>query len=167
MQDPHHSHTLNVSYESLWALVASRFPLGEHSDHGPAHWRRVLRNGLLLAEHTGADKTAVMLFALFHDCQRTNEFDDPGHGSRGAALATAFRGVHFDVPAPTFALLVEACEGHTDGLRHADPTIGTCWDADRLDLPRVGIWPEPLYLSTSFARQVVEKGEIARHFPLA
>jgi uncharacterized protein len=28
------------------------------------------------------------------------------------------------------------------------PTIGTCWDADRLDLGRVGARPDPKYMST-------------------
>ena len=34
-----------------------------------------------------------------------------------------------------------ACEHHTDMLRSEDKTINTCFDADRLDLGRVGIVP--------------------------
>jgi hypothetical protein len=52
-----------------------------------------------------------------------------------------------------FGLLSEACVGHTDGLTTFDPTIGCCWDADRLDLPRVGITPTAEYLSTEAARR--------------
>ena len=37
--------------------------------------------------------------------------------------------------------------------------IAGWWDADRLDLPRVGIAPEPAYLSTTTAR---DGGTIAR-----
>lgn len=33
-----------------------------------------------------------------------------------------------------------------------DPTIATCWDADRLDLLRVGIRPDPARLVTEAAR---------------
>ena len=33
-----------------------------------------------------------------------------------------------------------------------DPIIGTCWDADRLDLGRVGVKPNPKLLSTERAR---------------
>jgi len=36
---------------------------------------------------------------------------------------------------------------HSDGAVDADPTIQTCWDADRLDLGRVGIKPAAKYLS--------------------
>ena len=35
-----------------------------------------------------------------------------------------------------------------EGCVHADPTIGTCWDADRLDLWRVGITPHARFLRT-------------------
>jgi hypothetical protein len=41
-----------------------------------------------------------------------------------------------------------ACVRHTDGETTTDPTIGCCWDADCLDLDRVGIKPEAEYLST-------------------
>ncbi|MGB5446898.1 MAG: hypothetical protein WBM99_15485, partial [Psychromonas sp.] len=33
-----------------------------------------------------------------------------------------------------------------------DPTIGTCWDADRLDLGRYGIYPKAQFLSTEAAK---------------
>ena len=34
----------------------------------------------------------------------------------------------------------------------ADITVQTCWDADRLDLGRVGIRPHPKYLCTAVAK---------------
>ena len=43
----------------------------------------------------------------------------------------------------------EQCPRH----RHsADPTIGACWDADRLNLWRVGVAPARGMLSTAAAR---------------
>lgn len=35
----------------------------------------------------------------------------------------------------------------------ADITVQTCWDADRLDLGRVGIRPDPDRLCTSAAKE--------------
>ena len=35
----------------------------------------------------------------------------------------------------------------------SDPTVGACWDADRLDLPRVWITPDPALLSTARAHE--------------
>ena len=50
-------------------------------------------------------------------------------------------------------MLVHACEFHSDGLTEADATIQACWDADRLDLGRVGIRPDPRRLCTAAARE--------------
>ena len=41
---------------------------------------------------------------------------------------------------------------HSDGIQEGDATVRTCWDADRLDLPRVGIHPDPERLYTAPAR---------------
>ena len=48
--------------------------------------------------------------------------------------------------------LETACREHSDGRLHGDLTVRTCWDADRLDLGRVGIRPDPDRLSTPHAR---------------
>jgi uncharacterized protein len=45
-------------------------------------------------------------------------------------------------------LLKQAVRYHTSGLTSPDPTIGTCWDADRLDIGRVGITLSGRYMST-------------------
>ena len=44
---------------------------------------------------------------------------------------------------------------HSDGAVDVDPAIQTCWDADRLDLGRVGIKPAAKYLSP-VASQLIE-----------
>ncbi len=48
-------------------------------------------------------------------------------------------------------LLCRACAGHADGLTSADPTVGTCWDSDRLNLWQVGVAPVRAMLSTAAA----------------
>lgn len=45
-----------------------------------------------------------------------------------------------------------ACEKHSDGLTDADITVQVCWDADRLDLGRVGVRPHARYLCTDAAK---------------
>ena len=59
----------------------------------------------------------------------------------------------FDLPDPGFRLLHRACAGHTHERTHPDMTIETCWDADRLDLGRVGITPHPSHLCTEAAKR--------------
>ena len=49
-------------------------------------------------------------------------------------------------------LLTHACRHHSDSFMEGDVTVLTCWDADRLDLERVGIRPDPKYLCTPAAR---------------
>ncbi len=146
------------NFNNLWRRVSDQFQCGTDSIHGPSHWKHVAHNGLLLATKTGADITVVRLFALFHDAQRVNETVDRGHGVRGAELAASLRGSLFDIPDAAFALLHAACVGHTDKQHSTDPTIGTCWDADRLDLDRVGIIPDARFMSTAYGKKMARCG---------
>ena len=133
--------------------VLDDYALPWRGDHGIAHWARVLENGLRLAEETGANVEVVRLFAVLHDSRRLSEAHDPDHGPRAAKFARELRGKVFDLPDHEFRLLHRACEGHTHERTHPDVTIQTCWDADRLDLGRVGITPHPRYLGTEMARR--------------
>jgi uncharacterized protein len=127
---------------------------GKHSSiHGESHWQRVAAAGLALLPKTpAADPALVFLFALFHDSMRLNDNYDPQHGPRGAALARELRGEAFDLEDAEMGLLGFACEEHTNGGVGSDPTVGVCWDADRLNLWRVGRRPDPRLLSTKAAR---------------
>ena len=134
------------------AEILSGYALNPRGHHGVVHWARVLENGRKLAAATDADVEVVSLFAVFHDSRRENDGDDPGHGGRGADLAAELRGRLFDLPDAAFELLYRACERHTGGRTDPDVTVLTCWDADRLDLGRVGVVPSPRYLCTPAAR---------------
>jgi uncharacterized protein len=151
---------MTADIDRLWDLVTRQSHAPGHSVHGPDHWRRVERNGLLLATRTGADVAVVRLFALFHDSRRENDGWDPGHGARGAAFAASLRGSAYQLDGERFELLHYACTWHTDKEHHENATIATCWDADRLDLGRVGIVPDPAYLSTEFGREIAAHGSI-------
>lgn len=156
---------MNEDLSHLWHTVIKQFHTLEYSIHGPEHWKRVERNGLLLSTRTGADVTVVRLFALFHDSHRLNDDWDDGHGARGALYAKTLRGVGYTLDDDRFELLRYACVWHTDGKHHDDPTIGTCWDADRLDLGRVGIIPHADYMSTAFGREIAACGSIYQFLP--
>jgi uncharacterized protein len=134
------------------AEILKDYPLNPRGYHGVVHWARVMENGLRLAETTGANTAVVRLFALFHDSRRENDGWDPGHGARGAELARQLRGQFFDLPDGEFETLYRACEQHTGGRFDPDVTVLTCWDADRLDLGRVGTMPSPKLLCTPAAR---------------
>jgi uncharacterized protein len=133
--------------------VLARSTGKDSSIHGQSHWRRVAAAGLaLLPEPPGADPALVFLFALFHDSMRFNDSFDPMHGPRAAVLARELRGGAFDLGNEEMDLLAFACEEHTNGGLSEEPTVGVCWDADRLNLWRVGFEPDPRFLSTEAAR---------------
>lgn len=48
--------------------------------------------------------------------------------------------------------VAKGCALHTEAGPTDDPTLGVCWDADRLNLWRVGKEPLPNYLSTPAAK---------------
>lgn len=144
--------TTDINAVRDWAL--SQFTLGPETIHGVVHWETVMGHGIRLAESTpGADLMVVRLFALLHDCRRVSDGRDNLHGSRAAEAAAGIRGVLIFIDDRQFDLLAEACRYHTDGRISKDPTIGCCWDADRLDLVRVKVRPKMHFLSTEAARR--------------
>lgn len=138
---------------TLLERVMSGYGLDLGGIHGPGHWRRVRANGLALAAGTaGADAVVIELFALLHDSRRVDDDEDPGHGARAAALVGELAAAGLlALEAERLALLAAACAGHAAGTVSADPTIGCCWDADRLDLSRLGMRPRASLLSTAAA----------------
>jgi uncharacterized protein len=133
----HESYTLNVLQSRL---------------HGLDHWFRVWKNAqLLTGRGSYADLEVVALYALFHDSMRMNDGRDPEHGFRGYKLWERFNRLHDVKQFLTQSqqeTLVEACTEHNQGLRSTNSTIAVCWDADRLDLHRKGIWPDARLMST-------------------
>ena len=139
--------------QDLVEVVEKGYALRLDGIHGAAHWARVRTNGIRLAEQTGANPTVVALFALLHDSKRLNDGRDPKHGARAAQFAASLQGSMLTLSEEELGLLQFACEFHTDGLTEAEITVQTCWDADRLDLGRVGIRPDPRQLCTLAAKE--------------
>lgn len=157
-----------IDSQTIISEILKGYILPLRGDHGVDHWARVLENGLRLAPATGANPDVLTLFSLFHDSRRFNENRDDGHGLRGSRYAQSLRGDLVHLSDSNFELLFEACRLHTDGQTQADVTLQTCWDADRLDLGRVGISPEPHRLCTDAARVLLEWADrraITRHVP--
>jgi uncharacterized protein len=155
--------------------------------HGPAHWARVRRFGRALAERLDLPPEAsacVELFAWLHDLAREDDGPSPLHGVEGAAQVEAVLPAIAEAVTPAqIDVVKKAIELHVDGLVAARAwergafeglpwprdllvtTIGCCWDADRLDLPRVGVWPAERYMSTPAWREVAELSAALRGGP--
>jgi uncharacterized protein len=149
-----------LDVEGVLALVRPHSTSLRSTFHGEDHWRHVASIGLDLAERTPeCDPIVVVLFAVLHDARRLGDESDPPHGARGAALARSLDLRRFGVSEEQLALTGTACEGHTGGGVTDDATIGTCWDADRLTLWRVGTTPKARYMSTSAGSEAAAAGQ--------
>ncbi|MDM8564987.1 HD domain-containing protein [Candidatus Halobeggiatoa sp. HSG11] len=146
-----------INFKKLWKIVTkNKVRINSHI-HGPEHWARVERNGLYICEKNGADKEIIKLFALFHDSMRLNDGRDIEHGLRGAEYAKSLLNKEYELAEDKFELLYYACQYHSIRRPTEDKTIGTCWDADRLDLRRVGIKPDEKYLYSDAAKIVARE----------
>lgn len=133
------------------AVVLPRFALAPTSNiHGVPHWARVARNGRQLAKALGVNPDVTEWFAYLHDACRLNDNRDPLHGARAARLAYDLRGdgVITELVDDDFFVLQYALCMHSDGFKLVPKAIGACWDADRLDLLRVNVQPDPDRMST-------------------
>ena len=150
------SNDFFIDFKQLWSTLTDHFQLGLHSIHGPDHWKKVEQNGLMLAKHANADLDVIKLFAVFHDSERQSEGYDPDHGFRAAELVSQLHGDLFRITDTQFEKLVFACQLHNHGEVSDDATIGCCWDADRLELTRVGIRPMKERMSTYEGKRLAE-----------
>lgn len=144
-----------IDHVGLWRHLRDRFRLDWHGIHGGAHWARVGYHGRWMARANGASLHVVTLFACLHDAERWDEYRDADHGARAAALAETLVGTYFDATQDEMDLLRRACEGHSHGGLMGPVTVQTCWDADRLDLGRVGVRPDPERLGSPAARALI------------
>jgi hypothetical protein len=130
-------------FRAVAVLVLSDAPSSPHARLPAAGQPRA-------ATHAAVDLDAeyplqTLRPAQRHMGQRHNDNHDPQHGSRAADFATRLRhdGVIRELSDPEFEHLCDAMRLHSDRHTTGEPAILACWDADRLDLGRVGIEPDP------------------------
>lgn len=156
MTDTHESVRLTrrdrEQIELAWDWSTSTTAVSAASIHGPVHWRRVARLGLRLARMEGADMLLVALFAACHDVAREHDGRDLEHGPRAAEWVQRDLRSRLTLEPDRWRTLLDAIRRHTDGETSEDPTVGCCWDADRLDLVRIGFDIDDRLLSTGSAR---------------
>ena len=156
----------NIDIQPIIDYVSKDWQLGPI--HGIEHWKRVERNGLLLATDE-VNTTVVRLFAYLHDHKRLSDGWDLEHGQRAAEnLDNIRQNLLSKLTDEEFCMLRRACLEHSLKERTGIPTIDACFDADRMDLPRVGYKPDPnkmaSALGASFARHCVVKDDCSISF---
>lgn len=118
--------------------------------HGLQHSKNVELNGLLLANHyTTVNKSVVRAFAYLHDCCRMCDGHDPQHGKRAAMVIDKIRNsILGELSDVEISKLKLACSLHTEIHSSGLIDVDVCVDADRLDLVRCGIMPDPERMAT-------------------
>lgn len=135
-----------ISKENLKELFCN-FRLDFYGVHGFPHWCRVIENGYILSQSYNIDMDIIICFALFHDIERVCDEYDYQHGLRGGNFFLNNLHLINNINEQKAQIIYEACSGHTD-IHHSDNlNIAACWDSDRLDLMRVGIFPQSPYLN--------------------
>lgn len=114
----------------------------------------MLHHGLTIGRERDADLFVVELFAFLHNTQRFSDGGDRWHGLRAADYARSLNGVYFDLQPAQIDDLCYAMLWHSGGSTHKKVNIQTCWDADRLDLGRVGTTPSPRFLSAEAVKHI-------------
>ena len=129
----------------LWRYCRRHFNSKLGSEHGPLHWKRVWAFGDILCDQFPRhDRLVVHAFACLHDLMRKDNLDDPEHGPRAAALVRRIRYTYLlYLNDAEVDCLARACQLHTSASSTPDTLVNICLDADRMDLPRCGIVPDP------------------------
>lgn len=121
--------------------------------HGIPHLRRVAVTAGRIAASIGEDIESAVVAGFLHDCARSDDAGGTRHAHDSAILAKKLLSMYY--PHLDAAHLCDAISRHADGKTTKDLLIGCVWDADRLDLRRLGIEVDPDLLCTSIARRIV------------
>lgn len=149
------SETNKLDIKELRLFCFRRWPEHLGKTHGVNHWDRVAKFGEMLFVE-GADMEVVKAFAYLHDSQRWDNAEDLEHGPRAAKFINTIRDSLLSALSDEqIAKLKRACELHTVEDRTGDITIDICFDADRMDLLRVGIKPLPERMASKQGAKLV------------
>ena len=70
-------------------------------------------------------------------------------------MVEKLNGDFFTISEEESRILSYACLMHPYPMVSFDPTVGACWDADRLELPRAGIEINTRYISTLVVKDFI------------
>jgi uncharacterized protein len=83
---------------------------------------------------------------------------DGEHGPRAVEfIDRCIAEKRFELDAERLEKLRMACRLHTTERQTGDITVDTCFDADRLDLGRVGIYPMEEKMATDAGKKIARK----------
>jgi len=133
-------------------LLAPFCTCGDLDIHGFPHLERVAILSGRLADALGEDVESAVVMGFLHDSARRDDRGGPGHAHDSAVLARRLLGRFY--PDMDADRICDAIERHADGETTADPLTACLWDADRLELKRLGRTIDTDLLSTEAAKRL-------------
>jgi len=134
----------------------------ETETHGLPHLRNVSYTAGRIASAVNEDIEAAVVAGFLHDCARQDDNGGREHAYESALMARGIIQEHY--PHLEVERLYACIALHADGKVTEDMLIGSVWDADRLDLARIGIEVREEFLSTLIAKRIVA---IRRYSPFS
>ena len=141
----------------LKAFIESKYArrLHESEIHGLKHSILVFLHAMRLSSKLqeigiAIDRAVCTWFSFLHDACRENDASDEGHGKRASEMVNEIRNSYLsELTDNQISILKSALEFHDRKIKLTlNNTVGVCLDADRLDLTRVGITPDPSLMTT-------------------
>lgn len=123
--------------------------------HGIDHVKRVVENAKIIAKKECPNNyDDIVIGAYLHDIGRIDDNGGNEHAFRGFEISKQLLAKYW--PHLNHKKILTAIKEHADSLITDDPLIGSIWDADRLDLTRLGIKINLELLSTQTAKKLLE-----------
>ena len=123
----------------------------KESFEGIDHIARVIENGVILSEINASNLNVIIVYAFFHNIMKNNNEQDIGHGERSAKFLRHYED-KINLSEEEFDMVYEACRDHSDVLFNDNKHIADCWDSDRLDIMRRGLYPNKEKLNSIAAK---------------
>lgn len=146
---------MRVDFEQVRNIAFKHMKL-KKGLHGFGHIERVVEYAKLIAKKECPGKYEdIIVGAYLHDVGRIDDSENNEHALKSAEIAEFLISRHW--PWLDKKKIVEAIKYHADGDVTDDHVIGAIWDADRLDLDRIGKVIDCNLLSTKTAKKILSK----------
>jgi len=147
-------------YQELLNIIKQDFKLNLYGYHGIYHWQRVFLNTQKLAKYYNVQSEVFELFSILHDSKRENEHLDINHGKRASEFVKKLiEEKYIKLNTRDEEQLIYACANHTKpdvtNPFYNDIIVQICFDADKMDIGRVGIVPDEKYFLTQYAKELI------------
>jgi uncharacterized protein len=142
----------NIIPKKIIKEILTEFPLNiRESFDGINHIARVIENGIILSEINRSKLNVIIVYAFFHNIKKKSNEQDKNHAERSANFLRNYE-KELNITEEEFDMVYEACKNHSDELFNENKNIADCWDADRLDIMRKGLYPNKEKMNSSAAK---------------